>query len=338
MLNIARLNERDRRVLFLNTSDKLGMHPAIVEKDFWVCYTLDYLFHRNKYGNIFVFKGGTSLSKAYHVIDRFSEDIDLILDWRALHYSDDESWKDRSRTQQDKFNKQMNRLAADFIASKFAGSMQAGISGELNNDAQFYIDHDDPQVLNFAYPHIFVEQYLRPEVRLEIGPLAEWTPSHVQRIRSFAADEYERVFKNPDTDILTVDVERTFWEKATILHKVAHLPQGKSIPDRYARHYYDLYSMSQTPIKEAAFKRKDLLQRDVLFKEKFYYSKSAAYETATLNEIQLVPPERLISELQKDYDHMKVMIYGRIPELSSILKALSELENEIHELNNKTLC
>ena len=105
MLNIARLNERDRRVLFLNTSDKLGMHPAIVEKDFWVCYTLDYLFHRNKYGNIFVFKGGTSLSKVYHAIERFSEDIDIILDWRKIIPESENPWDERSKTKQDQFNK-----------------------------------------------------------------------------------------------------------------------------------------------------------------------------------------------------------------------------------------
>lgn len=66
MIKVAQLSELDRRVLFLNTSEKLGLHPAVVEKDFWVCYTLDYLFHRSPWKDSFVFKGGTSLSKAYH--------------------------------------------------------------------------------------------------------------------------------------------------------------------------------------------------------------------------------------------------------------------------------
>ena len=84
MYSIARLPEDERRILFRNTAQKMGLNEAIIEKDFWVCLTLDYLFHRCKWKDIFTFKGGTSLSKCYNLITRFSEDIDLILDWRLL--------------------------------------------------------------------------------------------------------------------------------------------------------------------------------------------------------------------------------------------------------------
>jgi len=86
MRNVARLPESDRRELFRNTADKMGLNDAIVEKDFWVCFTLDYLFHRCPWKDAITFKGGTSLSKAFNLISRFSEDIDLILDWRVLGY------------------------------------------------------------------------------------------------------------------------------------------------------------------------------------------------------------------------------------------------------------
>lgn len=97
MIRIANLPEVDRRVLFLNTAEKKGLSPAIVEKDFWVSYLLDYLFHRDRYQKSFVFKGGTSLSMAYHLIERFSEDIDLILDWRTIHYKSEDIWSQRSK-------------------------------------------------------------------------------------------------------------------------------------------------------------------------------------------------------------------------------------------------
>lgn len=87
MYSIARLPEDERRILFRNTAQKMGMNEAIIEKDFWVCLTLDYLFHRCEWKDVFTFKGGTSLSKCYGLITRFSEDIDLILDWRAIGYS-----------------------------------------------------------------------------------------------------------------------------------------------------------------------------------------------------------------------------------------------------------
>lgn len=86
MIQIAKLPDNDRRELFRNTAAKMGLNDAIIEKDFWVCLTLDYLFHRSPWKRVITFKGGTSLSKAYHLISRFSEDIDLILDWRILGY------------------------------------------------------------------------------------------------------------------------------------------------------------------------------------------------------------------------------------------------------------
>ena len=114
MLKIANAPENERKVLFLNTAEKLRMHPAIVEQDFWVCFMLDHLFNKSEFSKLFVFKGGTSLSKAYHSIERFSEDIDLILDWRVLDYGEKEPYLNRSKTQQDKFNKAMNSQAACF--------------------------------------------------------------------------------------------------------------------------------------------------------------------------------------------------------------------------------
>ena len=96
---------------FITPQQKTGLHDAIVEKDFWVCLTLDYLFHRSPWKKAVTFKGGTSLSKGYHLISRFSEDIDLILDWRVLGYGVNEPWEKRSNTKQDAFNKEANRKA-----------------------------------------------------------------------------------------------------------------------------------------------------------------------------------------------------------------------------------
>ena len=106
MIKIAKSSDTEREVLFGNAADKAGIsNPSIVEKDFWVCFTLDYLFHKSPWPQSFIFKGGTSLSKAYHAIERFSEDIDLIMDWRLLGYGINEPWEERSKTQQDKLHK-----------------------------------------------------------------------------------------------------------------------------------------------------------------------------------------------------------------------------------------
>lgn len=99
MREIAKLSDELRRDLFRNTANKMGLRDAIVEKDFWVCFTLDYLFHRSEWRDAITFKGGTSLSKAFGLINRFLENIDLVLDWRVLGYGKDEPWEKRSGTQ-----------------------------------------------------------------------------------------------------------------------------------------------------------------------------------------------------------------------------------------------
>ena len=98
MREVAKLPVKDRTELFQATAIKMGMLPNVVEKDFWVCFMLDHLFHDCQYKKAFVFKGGTSLSKSYHVIERFSEDIDLILDWRKIITDEGNPWSERSKT------------------------------------------------------------------------------------------------------------------------------------------------------------------------------------------------------------------------------------------------
>jgi len=105
MYKVARESKKNREVLFTNTAEKKGMHPAIIEKDFWVCFLLELLFHQSEYAKYLSLKGGTSLSKGYQVIQRFSEDIDIIMDWTLLGYTKDEPWLERSNTKQDQFRR-----------------------------------------------------------------------------------------------------------------------------------------------------------------------------------------------------------------------------------------
>lgn len=309
----------------------MGMQPDVVEKDFWVCFMIDHLFHDCKYKNAFVFKGGTSLSKAYHVIERFSEDIDLILDWRKI-VGKDNPWEERSKTKQDLFNKQTNFKAAKFYAEELVPQLNMEIQEKLGKGNWFSVDKEDEMVINFYYPQIFETEYLRSCVRLEIGPLAEWLPSHETVITPFAAEKYPALFAQKNTSVLTIDVERTFWEKLTILHKIANFPKDKLLPARYARHLYDVYKMGNSWVRESAFEKKELLEKDIVFKQKFYYARTAHYETATLESIMLVPGERLHKLLAEDYRAMHNMIYGKIPEYDKIIEFLGKLEEEVHGL------
>lgn len=317
----------DLRVLITNTARKKNISEAVVEKDYWVTYFLDYLFNENKWKEYFTFKGGTSLSKCFGIIQRFSEDIDLILDWRVLGYDKLEPWLIRSNTKQDKFNKDINEKTERFLKEDFLTELVKDFSQE---DFEFEIDSLDPQTVLFSYPKIFDSNYLSQTIRLEIGSLAAWTPATNISIIPIIGDAYANIFKEK-TNLRTVSVERTFWEKATILHHEANRPESSKMPHRYARHYYDMYKIANSKYKDKAIKDKELLRKVTEFKMKFYPRKWAKYEDAMDSKLRLVPDKFRFLELENDYKAMSEMIYGEYPSFEEIIKILKELETEINK-------
>jgi len=332
MFGIAKLPTEDRRVLFRNTAARMHLHESIVEKDFWVCLTLEYLFHHCQYKDAFAFKGGTSLSKAWHVIERFSEDIDLILDWRILGYSRKEPWDERSNKQQALFNTDANERAAFFVSKELTMTVRNDLSRILGTVSDVSVDVHDSQTINFNYPHIFSSSSLTQSIKLEIGPLAAWTPTAKALITSFSAEQYPKVFVQDSTHILTVLPERTFWEKATILHHEAHRPKNSIVPSRYSRHYYDLYRLGNSYVKERAFLDVGLLNKVVDFKKKFYPRGWAKYDEAKPGTFCLYPSETTKKDLGKDYEAMTEMFYGDSPDFDKILEYIKHLESEINAL------
>jgi len=326
MDRVANLSNRDRSELFSETAARMGIHPAVVEKDFWITWVLSKLFAHPELSKRLMFKGGTSLSKIYRLIERFSEDIDLILDWRGL--TDKNPEEERSKSKQDKLNREINERAKDYIAGNLLP-----IIAEITAPVCTCAVGEDPFVLNVHYPGAFVETYLRPEVRLEIGPLASWLPFDEYRIRPYAAERFPDLFAKPECTVRAIKAERTFWEKATILHHEAHRPDDIIQPQRNSRHYYDMYKMASAPIKESALANLALLESVVAFKQRFYPRGWARYDLARPGTLRLVPKGRVQEAVKADYREMRIMIYGEYPYVESILTKLQELEDEINRLS-----
>lgn len=324
MDKVAGLPAAQRNELFSETAARRGMTPAIVEKDFWVTWTLDKLFAHSDLSRILMFKGGTSLSKVFGLIERFSEDIDLILDWNVLTGEAPEAV--RSKTQQQKFNDQLNKHAQVYIA----GELLQHISVSVAPVCRCVPDTKDPHVLNLHYPAAFSDEYLRPEIRLEIGPLASWLPSDDYIIRPYAAEEFPAVFDRSECKVRAIKAERTFWEKATILHQEAHRPEGKVQAPRYSRHYYDLAKMCSSSTKAVALENGSLLETVVAFKNRFYPCGWANYDLAKPGTLRLVPPDHVLKTVKSDYREMRAMIFGDYPTIEAIMAQLQELEDEIN--------
>jgi hypothetical protein len=331
MDRLARLPAGDRRDIFTEAAARRGIRPTIIEKDFWVCVVLKILFHKSRFAKSLVFKGGTSLSKAHGLIERFSEDIDLVLDWTLIGFGEDGRnplQEFDSRSKQDRFNKEMNSLAAAYIA----GTLCPELSDLLQQEEMglsTVVDPDDPHAIGIRYPAAFSETYIRPEVRLEIGPLASWVPSAAHTIRPYAFDVLPELFESPECNVVAIAAERTFWEKSTILHQEAH--REARIPQRYSRHYYDLYKLAVSPIRASALASPKLLQDVVEFKRRFYPSAWARYDLAVPGSFMLLPAASAhVTELERDYADMQVMLFGESPEFGAILGEPKELENEIN--------
>ena len=333
MDRLARLPAQDRQDIFSEAAAQLGIRPTIIEKDFWVCVVLKLLFLKSPFGKSLVFKGGTSLSKAHGLIERFSEDIDLVLDWKVIGFGEgvkDPMQNFDSKSKQDRFNKEINRRAADFIAKTICPDLDRLLRSE-GIGLTAAVDGTDPHTINIHYPAAFSEAYIRPEVRLEIGPLASWVPSATHTIRPYAYDALPQVFESPTCKVVAIAAERTFWEKATILHQEAH--RQTQIPQRYSRHYYDVYKLAVSPVRASALAQTNLLQDVVAFKQRFYPSAWARYDLAVPGTFRLLPVARSrLADLKRDYQEMQVMIFGEAPEFESVLVELRELEIEINSV------
>jgi hypothetical protein len=318
MNRLAELPLKDRTVYFEQAAARLALPAAAVEKDFWVCWTLARLFSSERLAPRILFKGGTSLSKVFNLIRRFSEDIDLILDWNEVAADDPRAA--RSRTQQDRYNRELLERSRDYVRETFLPEVRRLVGGCCTAE----VEAGAPDVIDIRYPSARSDRYLRPEIRLEIGPLAQWIPHATYRVKPYAAEVLPELFAEPDCSVQAIKAERTFWEKATILHAEAFREPPAISPARYSRHYYDLAMMAEhAPTRAAALRDLDLLHSVVEFKKKFYPRAGARYDLAKPGTFRLLPPAHGRESLAEDYEKMQVMLFGDAPAFGEILEQIT---------------
>lgn len=330
MDKFAQLSQKQRNEIFEASAEERGLAPAIIEKDFWVCWLLKKLFNAPELTGQLVFKGGTSLSKVHGLIERFSEDIDLVLAWSLIGYGDggDDPWQEMpSGNQQNRFNTEFNNKAARYISETLCPLVQKITSSV---DGIECVIPDDPHVIEVHYPAAFGSSAFMPEVRLEIGPLASWVPKGNHIVRPYAAEDFPQVFDEADCPVVAITAERTFWEKATILHQQAHRAEDRPMPTRYSRHYYDLFQMTRSDVAANAIADLSLLDDVVKFKQRFYRSPWASYETAKPGTFRLMPTALGDTVLRKDYAAMRPMFFSEPPPWDDILDGLRVLEQQIN--------
>ncbi len=330
MNRIAHASAAERAAVFQAAAVAQKLSPIIIEKDFWVCWTLERLFALPEVGENLLFKGGTSLSKVYGVIERFSEDIDLSLSRDFLGFGGArEPELAPSKTQQ---RKRIEELLAAFYAAtteRTLPALHAAIAEVLGEDG-WTLTPTEPGTLEFAYPLSLGSAlaYIRPVVKIEMGARNDTWPAEEHPVVPFVA---EVVAGTSSAVVRVLAVERTFWEKVTILHDEFYRPLEKVRGERLSRHYYDLVKLAQHPeIGPRALARLDLLARVAEHKEFFYRSSWSRYDLSVPGSLRLLPPPERLPDLRSDYDRMRDMFFAAPPTFDSLLESLSALETRLN--------
>lgn len=347
MDGIATMPPKERADVFVAASgSRGGISAPIMEKDFWVCWALKRIFMSVQFPLHLIFKGGTSLSKVFRVIERFSEDVDLSFDRRELGFQTErDPEKAVSGKKQRALLDQLQEECKTLIRARFVpvlfedfrtvlGDSKNGTASDWSID----IDPEDKQAVLFRYPQavalqgIVMSAYVSPFVRLELGARSDAWPAGEHTVTPYAAELFPDMFTVASCKVKTLEAVRTFWEKATILHKEAHRSETSNKKERVSRHYYDLYQLSKNDIAKKALQQTELLERVVEHKKVFFRSLWAHYETAKPGSFRLVPPTERIAVLRSDYAQMQSMIFGECPEWAKIIKGLGELEEKINSM------
>ncbi len=344
MDKVARLPTSDRAALFGETAAGRGVANTIIEKDFWVCWTLRRVFSLPPGETAsLVFKGGTSLSKAYDAIHRFSEDIDLSFDRAELGYGGTRD-PEQPGLGKNKAARLIAGLVTDVethVAERLLPALQTAFARHLGNPADggwsLEIDPSDAQTVNFHYPPAFGGtdyagmSYITPRVKLELGGRGDPWPTEEKVIRSYSAEDYPDFFDEPDTRVTVLSARRTFWEKATALHAEAHRPAGSPTPQYFSRHFYDLAMLLETAEGAAASRDFELLAQVAQHKAIFFRSAWASYDLAKPGTLRLLPGEDRIKDLRADYKAMAPMMFDtKPPTFDDILARIRRFEDDVN--------
>lgn len=338
MAEFLELTAERRALAFEQAGTRQGLHPGIIEKDFWVCWLLRALFSNATLAPHIVFKGGTSLSKVFSVIDRFSEDIDVSVSPAFVGFDVAALEPSKSRRQRDAAVAAMERLCCINAETVIAPILEAAAAEALGTAPigswiEFQIDEQSHSpTLHLRYPATQTEglEYISRAVKLELGSLTDQEPTRAGLVRPWIADEFPQLFHGWQCQVTALDISRSFWEKATILHAEYFRPTAKPTPDRYARHYADVARLLDHVDANAFLHDEQQCARVVAWKERFFARAWARYELARRGTFRLAPPEHRIDSLGNDYTIMEPMFLHEPATFAEILEKLREAEAVIN--------
>lgn len=343
MKALLEASKEDRKQYFYEAalrSDKIK-NPIIIEKDFWVCWTLEQLFSSDLAPHV-IFKGGTSLSKCYNMIERFSEDIDLTLSKEYIGINDgNDPAMVEGRNQRDKRSKRLTELYESKIYNVIHPLLRSEFKKHLSPhfedfDWRLESEKDDQGnlYLKFTYPNTLgkvTEGYIQSAVKLEFGARGDISPSEHKIITPYVKEIIPAIsITDMKCAIPTLMAKRTFWEKVTLLHAEYYRDINKPIKQRMFRHYYDLVMLDQNGLTNEAVKDTKLLEDVVINKRIYFPDKKARYEEAVIGSLKLYPNEAVLEQLRQDLKDMAIMFFGDMLDFDITMSMIKDIEGKIN--------
>ncbi len=336
MKSFLTLSPEERAAYFTEAAARDGRFAAMIyEKDFWICWTLKKLFELPTLGKHLTFKGGTSLSKIYNVINRFSEDIDVSIHRSYFGYDGEKDPENaNSANERNKRLEELSAASASLIKKVLLPELESLFKKELSGDWKLKIEEKDSQTILFYYPtssQTDPNDYIKSFVRIEFGARSDNWPQESGKIEPYMASIFPEELRDiASGDIRVLTKGRTFWEKATILHSEFYRPETSVLPLRHSRHFYDLYCLSTEEDSDGIISDIKLLERVVQHKKVFFRSGWSNYDSAVVGSLKLSPKENQIERLKFDYTAMQPMFFIEPPALDEILSGLSKIEGKIN--------
>lgn len=334
-MNYFNLTPEQQKTVITQTAARVGLPMQAVEKDLWVTTLLQILFTLS-FANQLLFKGGTSLSKSYGLIHRFSEDIDLVIDRNYFGYKGDLTKKQikQLRKQSSLFVEKDFTIALKQAIENFGFQKYCTIVAQPNGEGDN--TYPEPRKIEVFYKSLFANiGYLQPKVVLEVGTRSLFEPTEPTQVKSLITSTFQQI----ETDIVSVIITtaspaKTFLEKAFLLHELFTTHKGDKA-ERKSRHLYDLEKMMDEPFAIEAISNNELWETIAHHRKLFTSVLEVDYTPDIRKRIQLTPPTNIVYVWAKDYQEMQEsMIYEDSLPFNTLLERIHILENRFHNIAN----